>query len=610
MAVLSTVAKGVGVVATMSTVMVAYDIYHQRKSTLHTANSLIRQYVINKLIAVIGSRMRKRLDDDSKKCRAVQDEILLARVKEASNLVYGKDFDFGDIVDRKDFRLKHPLTKYDHFKPYIERIAAGEDGILTKDRPIILGVTSGTSGKSSIIPMTKGQSLAFFTQGISVLYNAMNTAYPETNNLQKILKFFYTPKSRISAGGIPVGPNSSSPKSTQGLLPLYTTPLTGYEIMSEPEALYVHLLFGLMDRNLGMIEANFASLIHTAFVELERKWPSLVRDIEMGYICPSLDIDDGIRQSLNKMMKSDKARAEELRREFKKGFKGIAKRIWPHLNILAAVDSGPFEMYGKLLSEHYTEGVPTYSALYAATEGLIGVNMWPKSEKRRYMLAPRSMFFEFIPVDKIFEDQPDTLFIDQVKRDSVYELVITNAGGLYRFRFGDVVKVVDFYNQCPVIELMYRKGQYLNVRGEKTSEDILYKALTDTVNGFKGVSLVDYSCAESPLLDNQEKVDDLFPHYVVFLELTKDIDPKAPVQLTEEQKLQLDKNLREHSFIYNSFREKGSISCAKVHVVRRGCFKRLKRFSLKTRSVSVNQFKVPRVIRRPETAQFLFNNIE
>ena len=55
-----------------------------------------------------------------------------------------------------------------------------------------------------------------------------------------------------------------------------------------------------------------------------------------------------------------------------------------------------------------------------------------------------------------FEDQPDTLFIDQVKRDSVYELVITNAGGLYRFRFGDVVKVVDFYNQCPVIELMYR----------------------------------------------------------------------------------------------------------------------------------------------------------
>ena len=185
----------------------------------------------------------------------------------------------------------------------------------------------------------------------------MNTAYPETNNLQKVLKFFYTPKSRISAGGIPVGPNSSSPKSTQGLLPLYTTPLTGYEIMSEPEALYVHLLFGLMDRNLGMIEANFASLIHTAFVELERKWPSLVRDIEMGYICPSLDIDDGIRQSLNKMMKSDKARAMELRREFKKGFKGIAKRIWPHLNILAAVDSGPFQMYGKLLSEHYTEGL-------------------------------------------------------------------------------------------------------------------------------------------------------------------------------------------------------------------------------------------------------------
>ena len=355
--------------AVMSTVVIASDIYQQRKSKLHTINSLVRQYIINKLIAIIGNRMRKRLENDTKNCRAVQDEILLARLKDAANLAYGLDFDFGDIVDRNDFRLKHPLTKYDHFKPYIERIAAGEDGILTKDRPIILGVSSGTSGKSSIIPMTKGQSLAFFTQGISVLYNAMYSSYPETNNLQKILKFFYTPKSRISAGGIPIGPNSSSPKSTQGLLPLYTTPLAGYDIMSEPEALYVHLLFGLMDRNLGMIEANFASLVHTGFVELERRWRNLVQDIEQGYICPSLKIDERIRENLNKMMKPDKLRAAELRVEFKKGFIGIAKRIWPHLNIVAAVDSGPFQMYRKLLEEGYTKGLSQKTKQEIALEG-------------------------------------------------------------------------------------------------------------------------------------------------------------------------------------------------------------------------------------------------
>lgn len=50
--------------------------------------------------------------------------------------------------------------------------------------------------------------------------------------------------------------------------------------MTEPEALYVQLLFALSDRNLGMVEANFASLVYNAFKALEVHWPALVEDIE------------------------------------------------------------------------------------------------------------------------------------------------------------------------------------------------------------------------------------------------------------------------------------------------------------------------------------------
>lgn len=44
----------------------------------------------------------------------------------------------------------------------------------------------------------------------------------------------------------------------------------------------------------------------------------------------------------------------------------------------------------------------------------------------------------------------------QVEKGEEYELVITNASGFYRYRFGDIVKVVDFYHQCPVIEFKHR----------------------------------------------------------------------------------------------------------------------------------------------------------
>ena len=44
-------------------------------------------------------------------------------------------------------------------------------------------------------------------------------------------------------------------------------------------------------------------------------------------------------------------------------------------------------------------------------------------------------------------------------------------------------------------------GQFLNLRGEKTSENAFYQALCQAVQS-SGVNLVDYCCAESIMLDD------------------------------------------------------------------------------------------------------------
>ena len=54
------------------------------------------------------------------------------------------------------------------------------------------------------------------------------------------------------------------------------------------------------------------------------------------------------------------------------------------------------------------------------------------------------------------EDQPETLLIDEVREGESYELVITNIDGLYRYRQGDVIKVVGFHNKSPIIEVRFR----------------------------------------------------------------------------------------------------------------------------------------------------------
>ena len=60
-------------------------------------------------------------------------------------------------------------------------------------------------------------------------------------------------------------------------------------------------------------------------------------------------------------------------------------------------------------------GLQIYSPIYAATEGIIGLNLQPFSDKRHYMLIPRAIFYEFIPIEENMDgDQPQTLLMHQV----------------------------------------------------------------------------------------------------------------------------------------------------------------------------------------------------
>ena len=70
---------------------------------------------------------------------------------------------------------------------------------------------------------------------------------------------------------------------------------------------------------------------------------------------------------------------------------------------------------------------------------------------------------------------------------------------------------------------------------------------------------------------------------------------------------QLDQQLQETSYVYKSFRVKNSISPLQVYTVPSGTFLQLKKSLVENRSVSPNQFKVPRVLKDAEVIQFMFH---
>lgn len=124
---------------------------------------------------------------------------------------------------------------------------------------------------------------------------------------------------------------------------------------------------------------------------------------------------------------------------------------------------------------YYTEHLPVYSPVYGATEGTIGMN--PFVKKIEYVIIPDTVYYEFIPEKDINNKNPKTLCIEELKEGEKYEILLTNYMGLYRYRLGDVVKVVVKYNNTPTIEFLYRRNQVINMVSEKTNEEHLTNAL-------------------------------------------------------------------------------------------------------------------------------------
>ncbi|XP_076154644.1 GH3 domain-containing protein [Alosa pseudoharengus] len=587
-----------GVLSLGGMALIWRDIRWRVKGENRTVGGLLSQYFAVKVVGWLGKRQRAKLETDTQDIRRAQEETLLKRLQKNANTLYGKQYDFSSIKDCEVFRQRHPVTEYKHYRDLVKRVAAGEESVLIAERPLILAMTSGTSGQSSMLLSTKDTNTEFFLQGVCVCLDAMRRAFPATESLQRTLKLFYMPTLRHSEAGIPIGPNSSTPASSRHMLHLYTTPEPAFRVPSERDTLYLHLLFALKDRSLGTLESNFASTVFYAFRALQERWEELLTDIELGRVNPALQLEPDVRAALEKLVAVDPGRAAELRAHGEGGFEGIVLRVWPQLNLVLAVDSGSNQIYGEMLRQHYCKGVPFYSPFYAATEGLIGVNLWPEQKRRQYLLCPRSMFCEFLPEASLDEEDPQTLLMDQVQEGRNYELLVTNASGLFRYRVGDIIKVVGFHNKCPVVEFQYRRGQMLNVRGEKVSEAVFLGALQRTLPLWPGAKLVDYCCAENGILG--ESSGGAQPHYQVFLEL------KGVRDLSEEQRYKLDHCLQEESAVYKSFRFKGSIGPMKVHLVREGAFQELKGQMMSYSNTSPNTFKMHRVIRRKEYADFLF----
>ena len=100
-------------------------------------------------------------------------------------------------------------------------------------------------------------------------------------------------------------------------------------------------------------------------------------------------------------------------------------------------------------------------------------------------LAIRSHFFEFEELDS---STPTALgagrfrLAHQVENGERYRVVVTTAGGLYRYHLYDEVTVTGFINQCPLLRFVGKSDRVSDLVGEKLNEPHVHRVLDGVFN--------------------------------------------------------------------------------------------------------------------------------
>ena len=388
-----------------------------------------------------------RFRDGLKNPAEAQAARLSAILRQAQGSAFADDHGLSADTTLDEFRARVPLRTWDEMSAWMEKVQAGEQGILTLDPIQRLVPTSGSSQACKLIP-TGRALVAEFRAALDPWLKGMLHDHPDIADgcgywaISPPCAF-----ARDVRAGFPVGFEDDTAYFGPLAKLVSAVQAVPQSVAREPtaqafrQATLVHLL--------RKADLRFVSIWHPSFFELlldhmEKHWDALLRRVA------------GI----------DPRRAGEL------GAHGPRpERIWRHLKVVSAWGDAASEGPAKALACRLPGTVFIPKGL-VATEGITSIP-W----QGMHPLAVTSHFLEFL------DDAGEARGAADLREGRAYEVVVTTSGGLWRFRTGDKVAVDGFMEATPSIRFLGRLGGVVDLRGEKLNEIHVTRCL----NGLEGV---------------------------------------------------------------------------------------------------------------------------
>lgn len=437
---------------------------------------------------ILGEPLRRKLRrqaafhlSQTPRCRDVQHEMLHRLIALNADSDFGRRHHFDEIRTVADFRRRVPVSDYDYFRPYIERLKQGEQQALLgpKNRLLMFALTSGTTSDSKFIPITQ-QFLDDYRRGWKTWGIRAYDDHPALH-LQDIVQLTSDYDQFRTPGGHPCGNISGLASAVQSPIVklMYTIPDLVTKIKSPEAKYYTALRLSVPNRTVGMVmTANPSTLIQMAKLAEESK-EDLIRDVADGTLSPRFEIANEIRQALaRRYRKRDPRRARELEQVVAQSGRLTPAGIWPNLSLVAVWTGGSAAAYLNSLQKYFGN-TPIRDHGLSASEGRMTIPF--QDVRPDGLLDTISHFFEFIPEAEYQSENPVVLESHELEEGKNYYILLTTPSGLCRYNIRDVVRCTGFEGTTPLLEFLNKGAHISSLTGEKISESQVVGAVRRAV---------------------------------------------------------------------------------------------------------------------------------
>jgi phenylacetate-coenzyme A ligase PaaK-like adenylate-forming protein len=434
-----------------------------------------------------------------------QSKVFQNLIKSAQNTQFGKDHHFDTIKSYDDFKKLVPIREYEGLKPYIDQIIQGKTDVLWKGKPKYFAKTSGTTSGAKYIPITT-ESMPSHIKAArnALLFYIANTGNADFVNGKMIF-------------------------------------LQGSPVLDEKGGIKTGRLSGIVAHYVpAYLQKNRLPGWETNCIE---DWETKVEKI----IDETLDQDMTVISGIPSWVQM----------YFEKLTERTGKKIselFPNFN---------FFIYGGVNFEPYKSKFESligkkidYVELYPASEGFIAYQD-TLTEKGMLLLLDGGIFYEFIPADEFYDDNPTRISLQEVQLGVNYVIILNTNAGLWGYNIGDTVEFTSLKPHR--IKVTGRIKHFISAFGEHVIAKEVEQALKDALQN------TDYSISEFTVAPQVNPKEGL-PYHEWFIEFEK-----TPDNLTDFAG-KIDQSMQKQNIYYKDLLEGKVLQALKITPVKKGGF--------------------------------------